>query len=176
MSAVDDVDQLIEQWQLAAGEFVKRKPQPVKKLWSRREDVLRTRAKHLRRRVWEKSWPARTDLIIVWSHCGVGGCSEGRGRTYHPPRLHAQGARELLDRCEDRKRQKEEPPWERSSPRLRCRWTATSPIYLTTWARSLTGPPPGTSRSLARIRIWSFASLHRALTTYARCGRTFEPR
>src|SRR5215203_6143937 len=123
-----------------------------------------------------KSWPAQTDLIIVWSHCGVGGCSEGRGRTYHPPRLHAQGHRELLDRCEDRKRQKEEPPWERSSPRLRCRWTATSPIYLTTWVRSSTGPPPGTSRSLARIRIWSSASPHRALTTYARRGRTSEPR
>src|SRR5215212_3694163 len=41
-----------------------------------------------------KSWPAQTDLIIVWSHCGVGGCSEGRGRTYHPLRLHAQGPRE----------------------------------------------------------------------------------
>jgi hypothetical protein len=41
-----------------------------------------------------KSWPAQTDLIIVWSHCGVEGCSEGRGRTYHPPRLHAQGHRE----------------------------------------------------------------------------------
>src|SRR5215218_2079861 len=39
MSAVDDVDQLIEQWQLAAGEFVKGNPEPVKKLWSRREDV-----------------------------------------------------------------------------------------------------------------------------------------
>src|ERR671910_2504619 len=51
----------------------------------------------------KKSWPAQTDLIIVWSHCGVGGCSEGRGQTYHPPRLHAQGPRELLDRCEDRK-------------------------------------------------------------------------
>src|SRR5918997_2444614 len=50
-----------------------------------------------------KSWHPQTDLIIVWSHCGVGGCSEGRGPTYHPPRLHAQGPRELLDRsCEDR--------------------------------------------------------------------------
>jgi ketosteroid isomerase-like protein len=39
MSAVDDVDQLIEQWQLAAGEFVKGNPEPVKMLWSRREDV-----------------------------------------------------------------------------------------------------------------------------------------
>src|ERR687894_2604264 len=55
-----------------------------------------------------KSWHPQTDLIIVWSHCGVEGCSEGRGRTYHPPRLHAQGPRELLDRCEDRKRQKED--------------------------------------------------------------------
>ena len=39
MSAVDDVDELIEQWHLAAGEFVKGNPEPVKKLWSRREDV-----------------------------------------------------------------------------------------------------------------------------------------
>ncbi len=39
MAAADDVDQLIEQWQLAAGEFVKGNPEPVKKLWSRREDV-----------------------------------------------------------------------------------------------------------------------------------------
>src|SRR5215204_2368414 len=39
MSAVDDVDQLIEQWQLAAGETSKGNPEPVKQLWSRREDV-----------------------------------------------------------------------------------------------------------------------------------------
>src|ERR687896_1662044 len=39
MSAVDDVDQLIEQWQLAAGEFVKGNPEPVKRLWSHKEDI-----------------------------------------------------------------------------------------------------------------------------------------
>src|SRR5215210_2219218 len=39
MAAVDDVDQLIEQWQLAAGEFVKGNSEPVKKLWSRQEDA-----------------------------------------------------------------------------------------------------------------------------------------
>jgi hypothetical protein len=39
MAAVGDVDELIEQWQLAAGEFVKGNPEPVKRLWSRREDV-----------------------------------------------------------------------------------------------------------------------------------------
>jgi ketosteroid isomerase-like protein len=39
MAAVDDVDQLIEQYQLALGEFVKGNPEPVKELWSRREDV-----------------------------------------------------------------------------------------------------------------------------------------
>ena len=39
MAAVDEVDQLIEQWQLAAGEFVKGNPEPVKKIWSHREDV-----------------------------------------------------------------------------------------------------------------------------------------
>jgi hypothetical protein len=39
MSAVDDVDRLIEQWQRAAGEFVKGNPEPLKKLWSHKEDV-----------------------------------------------------------------------------------------------------------------------------------------
>ena len=39
MAAVDDVDELIEQLQLAAGESVKGNPEPVKRLWSRREDV-----------------------------------------------------------------------------------------------------------------------------------------
>ena len=39
MSAVDDVDQLIEQYQLALDEFVKGKPEPGKKLFSHREDV-----------------------------------------------------------------------------------------------------------------------------------------
>ena len=32
MAAVDDVDQLIEQYQLALGEFVKGNPEPVQKL------------------------------------------------------------------------------------------------------------------------------------------------
>jgi ketosteroid isomerase-like protein len=39
MAAVDDVDQLIEQYQLALEEFVKGNPEPAKQLWSRREDV-----------------------------------------------------------------------------------------------------------------------------------------
>ena len=39
MAAVDDVDQLIEQYQLALGEFVKGNPEPVKKMFSHREDV-----------------------------------------------------------------------------------------------------------------------------------------
>ncbi len=39
MSAVDDVDQLIEQFHLASDEFLKGNPEPVNKLWSRREDV-----------------------------------------------------------------------------------------------------------------------------------------
>ncbi len=39
MAAIEDVDELIEQWQLAAGEFVKGNPEPVKRLRSRREDV-----------------------------------------------------------------------------------------------------------------------------------------
>jgi hypothetical protein len=39
MSAVDDVDHLKEQYHLASGEFLKGKPEPVKKLWSHREGV-----------------------------------------------------------------------------------------------------------------------------------------
>src|SRR5215212_2934897 len=39
MAAVEDVDELIEQYQLALGEFVKGNPEPAKKLWSHREDV-----------------------------------------------------------------------------------------------------------------------------------------
>ncbi|HLL38802.1 MAG TPA: nuclear transport factor 2 family protein [Rubrobacteraceae bacterium] len=39
MAAVDDVDKLNEQYHLASDEFSKGNPEPVKKLWSRREDV-----------------------------------------------------------------------------------------------------------------------------------------
>src|ERR671932_2377570 len=39
MSAIDDVDKLIERFHLALGEFLKGNPEPVKKLWSHKEDV-----------------------------------------------------------------------------------------------------------------------------------------
>ena len=39
MAAADDVDELIEQYQLALGDFVKGNPEPVKKLFSHRDDV-----------------------------------------------------------------------------------------------------------------------------------------
>jgi ketosteroid isomerase-like protein len=39
MAAVDDLDQVIEQFNLAQGEVVKGNPEPVKKLFSHREDV-----------------------------------------------------------------------------------------------------------------------------------------
>src|SRR5918995_2626468 len=39
MTAVDDVDELIEQYQLALGEFLKGNPEPVQELFSHREDV-----------------------------------------------------------------------------------------------------------------------------------------
>ena len=39
MAAVDDVDELIEQYHLATGKFLKGNPDPVKKLLSHREDV-----------------------------------------------------------------------------------------------------------------------------------------
>src|SRR5919199_652519 len=39
MSAVDDVDRLIERFQQALGEFVKGNPEPDKELFSRKDDV-----------------------------------------------------------------------------------------------------------------------------------------
>jgi ketosteroid isomerase-like protein len=39
VSAVDDVDELIEQYNLALGEFYRGNPEPVQKLWSHRADV-----------------------------------------------------------------------------------------------------------------------------------------
>ena len=39
MSAADDVDQLIERYQLGLGDFMKGNPEPVKELFSHREDV-----------------------------------------------------------------------------------------------------------------------------------------
>jgi hypothetical protein len=39
VAAANDVDQLIDQYQLALGEFVKGNPDPVKELYSHRDDV-----------------------------------------------------------------------------------------------------------------------------------------
>jgi ketosteroid isomerase-like protein len=39
MSAVDDVDEVLEQYRLAAAEFVKGNPEPYKVVFSHREDV-----------------------------------------------------------------------------------------------------------------------------------------
>jgi ketosteroid isomerase-like protein len=39
MAAVDDVDDVIERYQQALGEFVKGNPEPAKKVWSHRDDV-----------------------------------------------------------------------------------------------------------------------------------------
>ena len=39
MAGLDDLDGVIEQYNLALGEFVKGNPEPVKKLWSHKEDV-----------------------------------------------------------------------------------------------------------------------------------------
>jgi len=39
MSVVDDVDQLLEQWHPASDEFLKGNPEPVKQMWSHKEDV-----------------------------------------------------------------------------------------------------------------------------------------
>jgi len=42
MAAIDDVDELIERYHLALGEFMEGLPDPVKRLWSHREDASLT--------------------------------------------------------------------------------------------------------------------------------------
>jgi ketosteroid isomerase-like protein len=39
MAAVEDFDEVLEQWHLASDEFLKGHPEPVKELWTHREDV-----------------------------------------------------------------------------------------------------------------------------------------
>jgi ketosteroid isomerase-like protein len=39
MASVDDLDRVIEQYNLALGEFLKGNPEPAKRVWSHREDV-----------------------------------------------------------------------------------------------------------------------------------------
>ena len=39
MSAVEEFDKILEQWQPASDEFLKGNPKPVQELWSHREDV-----------------------------------------------------------------------------------------------------------------------------------------
>ena len=40
MAAVDDLDEVLEQWHPASNEFLKGNPEPVNKLWTHREDVI----------------------------------------------------------------------------------------------------------------------------------------
>jgi ketosteroid isomerase-like protein len=54
MAAVDDVDDVIEQYQRALGEFVKGNPEPAKKVWSHREDVSLANPLGLPARGWEQ--------------------------------------------------------------------------------------------------------------------------
>jgi hypothetical protein len=44
MAAVDDLDEVLEQFQLAQDGIVKGNPEPVKKLWSHQEDVSHARS------------------------------------------------------------------------------------------------------------------------------------
>ncbi len=60
MAAVDDLDQVIEQFQLALGEFVKGNPGPCKKVFSHRDDVS----------LANRFGPPRVDgsrLVRLWS-------------------------------------------------------------------------------------------------------------
>ena len=54
MASVDNVDQLIEQYQLALDEFMKGNPKPAKQLWSRRDDVTLVNLLGSPARGWEQ--------------------------------------------------------------------------------------------------------------------------
>ena len=54
MAAVDDLDEVIEQYHLALGEFLKGNPEPLKMMYSRREYVSLTNPFGLRACGWEQ--------------------------------------------------------------------------------------------------------------------------
>ena len=54
MSAVDEVDELIEQYQLAIGEFMKGNPKPVQNLFSHRDDASLANPYNPPVRGWER--------------------------------------------------------------------------------------------------------------------------
>src|SRR5215211_8945730 len=54
MAAVDDLDQAIEQVQLALGEFVKGDPEPMQRMFSHREDASLANPLGLAARGWEQ--------------------------------------------------------------------------------------------------------------------------
>jgi ketosteroid isomerase-like protein len=54
MAAVDDLDEVVEQYHLAAAEFVKGNPEPAKKLFSHREDVTLANPQGPAVRGWEQ--------------------------------------------------------------------------------------------------------------------------
>ena len=54
MAAIDDVDELIEQYHLALGEFMKGDPEPAKRQWSHRDDVSLANPQGSAARGWDK--------------------------------------------------------------------------------------------------------------------------
>ena len=54
MAAVGDLDQVLEQWRPASDEFLKGNPEPVKKMWSHREDVTLANPYGPPARGWDK--------------------------------------------------------------------------------------------------------------------------
>jgi len=54
MSAVAEVDELIERYHLALGEFMKGNPEPAKRLWSHRGDATLTNPQASAARGWEE--------------------------------------------------------------------------------------------------------------------------
>ena len=54
MAALADVDELIEHYHLALGEFMKGNPEPAKRLWAHREDASLTNPQGSAARGWDE--------------------------------------------------------------------------------------------------------------------------
>jgi hypothetical protein len=77
MSAVDDVDELIEQYHLAIDEFLKGNPEPVGKLHSRGDDVTLANPMALLCVVWSRFLRLRSML-----HRDAGMVRQSASRSY----------------------------------------------------------------------------------------------
>src|SRR4051794_28268017 len=104
MAAVSDVDELIERYHLALGEFMKGNPEPAKRLWSPREDASLTNPQGSVARGWDEVAEAmdraastRRDGKFLGFETVAKGVTDGLAYVVEVERLEAKvhGGREI---------------------------------------------------------------------------------